>query len=89
MSDAIDLSETLITLTADIVSAHVSNNNVAVGEVSGLIQQIHAALSQLGQPAGPPPPRSRSPRSRSGRRSSPTTSSASRTARSSRCSSAT
>jgi predicted transcriptional regulator len=61
MSDAIDLSETLITLTADIVSAHVSNNNVAVGEVSGLIQQIHAALSQLGQPAEPAPAEKQEP----------------------------
>ena len=49
MSDVLDLSETLITLTADIVSAHVSNNNVAVGEVSGLIQNVHGALTQLGQ----------------------------------------
>jgi len=54
MSDTIDLSETLITLTADIVSAHVSNNDVAVGDVSGLIQNIHAALSQLGQAAPEP-----------------------------------
>jgi predicted transcriptional regulator len=61
MSDNIDLSETLITLTADIVSAHVSNNNVAVGEVSGLIQQIHGALSQLGQPAAPAPAEKQEP----------------------------
>jgi len=54
MSDTIDLSETLITLTADIVSAHVSNNDVAVGDVSGLIQNIHAALSQLGHAAPEP-----------------------------------
>ena len=54
MSDVLDLSETLITLTADIVSAHVSNNNVAVGEVSGLIQNVHGALTQLGQTAPAP-----------------------------------
>jgi len=61
MSDVVDLSETLITLTADIVSAHVSNNNVAVGEVSGLIQNIHAALSQLGQVAEPAPAEKQEP----------------------------
>jgi len=61
MSDVVDLSETLITLTADIVSAHVSNNNVAVGEVSGLIQHIHAALSQLGQAAEPAPAEKQEP----------------------------
>lgn len=61
MSDVIDLSETLITLTADIVSAHVSHNNVAVGEVSGLIRQVHAALAQLGEPVAPPPPEKQEP----------------------------
>lgn len=39
----------LITLTADIVSAHVSNNRVAVGDVANLVQQVHEALSGLGQ----------------------------------------
>jgi len=60
MSDVLDLSETLITLTADIVSAHVSNNNVAVGEVSGLIQNVHGALTQLGQ-ATPAPTEKQEP----------------------------
>ena len=41
--------ETLITLTADIVSAHVANNNVAVGGVATLVQQVHSALAGLGQ----------------------------------------
>jgi predicted transcriptional regulator len=41
--------ETLITLTADIVSAHVSNNNVAVGDVGNLVQRVHEALAGLGQ----------------------------------------
>jgi predicted transcriptional regulator len=44
-------NETLITLTADIVAAHVANNNVAVGDMGNLVQQVHAALSQLGQAA--------------------------------------
>ena len=51
MSDVVDMAETLITLTADIVSAHVSNNSVAVNDVPGLIQNIHGALSQLGTAA--------------------------------------
>ena len=41
--------ETIITLTADIVAAHVSNNNVAVGDVGNLVQRVHAALSGLGR----------------------------------------
>jgi predicted transcriptional regulator len=41
-------SETLITLTADIVSAHVSNNSVAVNDLPTLIQNVHSALSGLG-----------------------------------------
>jgi predicted transcriptional regulator len=38
---------TLAELTADIVSSHVSNNTVAVGDVATLIQQVHAALVGL------------------------------------------
>jgi predicted transcriptional regulator len=43
-----NLGETLITLTADIVSAHVSNNSVAVNDLPTLIQNVHTALSALG-----------------------------------------
>lgn len=39
----------LLTLTADIVSAHVSNNSVAVSDLSSLIQNVHAALTGLGE----------------------------------------
>ncbi|TNE31875.1 MAG: transcriptional regulator [Alphaproteobacteria bacterium] len=56
---AIDMKETLITLTSDIVAAHVSNNDVAVGEVPALITSVFAALSSLdgvGQPAAEPRP---------------------------------
>ncbi len=42
-----DMDETLITLTADIVAAHVSNNSVAVNEVSTLIANVHNALNGL------------------------------------------
>ncbi|HET8613284.1 MAG TPA: MucR family transcriptional regulator [Sphingomonas sp.] len=54
MTDQVDMTETLITLTADIVSAHVSNNSVAVSDVPGLIQNIHGALAKLGQAAPEP-----------------------------------
>jgi predicted transcriptional regulator len=44
----------LITLTADIVSAHVSNNNVPTGDVGALIQSVYGALTGLGAtPAEP------------------------------------
>lgn len=42
-------SETLIELTSDIVSAHVSNNDVAVGDLPGLITNVYAALADLGE----------------------------------------
>jgi len=43
-----DMSETLITLTSDIVAAHVSNNGVAVDELPLLIQNVYGALAGLG-----------------------------------------
>ena len=46
-----DINEMLITLTSDIVAAHVSNNNVDVEEVPSLISKVYGALSGLGQPA--------------------------------------
>ena len=39
--------DTLITLTADIVAAHVSNNSVAVNDLPQLISNVHGALSTL------------------------------------------
>jgi predicted transcriptional regulator len=42
--------EQVITLTADIVSAHVANNTVAVGDLPTLIRNVHAALSGLDSP---------------------------------------
>lgn len=38
----------LITLTADLVSAHVSNNDVGTDQLSHLIGSVYAALSGLG-----------------------------------------
>jgi predicted transcriptional regulator len=48
------MDETLATLTADIVSAHAANNNVAAAELPGLIANVYAALSGLGVPAAQP-----------------------------------
>ena len=53
MSDNSNQDETLITLTADIVAAHVSNNSVAVSDIPTLIANVHLALSGLGTPAAP------------------------------------
>ncbi len=36
-----------IELTADIVSAYVSNNSVAAGDISSLISQVHSALLRV------------------------------------------
>lgn len=41
-------NESLVTLTADIAAAFVSNNSVATSEVSELISSVHAALIGLG-----------------------------------------
>lgn len=46
-------AETLVTLTADIVAAHVSNNSVAVSDLPLLIQTVHGALAGLGEIAEP------------------------------------
>ena len=43
-----DVAETLITLTSDIVAAHVSNNGVSVEDVPTLIQNVYGALAGLG-----------------------------------------
>jgi predicted transcriptional regulator len=49
-----DMAETLVTLTADIVAAHVSNNSVAVSDLPLIIQNVHGALSGLGSVAPEP-----------------------------------
>ncbi|MFC3783754.1 putative transcriptional regulator [Sphingopyxis italica] len=40
--------ETLVTLTADIVAAHVSNNSVAISDIPLIIRSVHDALAGLG-----------------------------------------
>ena len=46
--------DTLLTLTADIVAAHVSNNSVAVNDLPNLIQNVHSALSGISDRAAAP-----------------------------------
>ena len=57
MADAMDTEDTLLTLTADIVAAHVSNNSVAVNDLPTLIQNVHAALNGISGAAAAPEPR--------------------------------
>ncbi len=47
-------NDTLIELTADVVAAYVSNNPVPVGELPGLIADVHAALGRVGNVAETP-----------------------------------
>jgi len=53
MAENTDAQEMLVTLTADIVAAHVSNNSVSVSDVSTLIASVHEALSGLNKPEEP------------------------------------
>jgi len=46
-----DMNETLVTLTSDIVAAHVSNNSVSVADLPSLITNIYGALAGLGKAA--------------------------------------
>lgn len=54
MTEQSEMKETLITLTADIVAAHVSNNSVAVNDLPTLIANVHTALSGLDGPQAQP-----------------------------------
>ncbi len=45
----------LVALTANIVSAYVSKNTVAPGDIASLISEVHAALARLSGPAQAPP----------------------------------
>jgi predicted transcriptional regulator len=47
MADNQPGEDTLLTLTADIVAAHVSNNSVAVNDLPNLIQNVHQALTGI------------------------------------------
>jgi predicted transcriptional regulator len=45
-------SSNYIELTADIVSAYVSNNSVSAGDISTLISQVHSALLRVSNGQG-------------------------------------
>lgn len=47
----------LLALTADIVSSHVANNTVAVSDLPTLIQNVYAALTNLGGTVEPEKPK--------------------------------
>ncbi len=51
-----DMQETLITLTSDIVAAHVSNNSVSLADLPTLISNVHAALAGLDNKVPAPEP---------------------------------
>jgi predicted transcriptional regulator len=57
MADDQGAEDTLLTLTADIVAAHVSNNSVAVNDLPNLIQNVHAALTGISQTSSAPEPK--------------------------------
>ncbi len=57
MSDTSGQDELLVTLTADIVAAHVSNNSVAVSDLPLLIQNVHGALTGLSGEKEEPAPK--------------------------------
>lgn len=50
-----------IELTAEIVSAYVSNNTVAATEIPGLISQVHTALARVSGLSGDAPVESLKP----------------------------
>jgi predicted transcriptional regulator len=52
--DNTEQSNDLLTLTTEIVAAHVSNNTVALGDLPQLINQIYNSLANIGNaPAAP------------------------------------
>jgi predicted transcriptional regulator len=57
MADNEAADDTLLTLTADIVAAHVSNNSVAVSDLPNLIQNVHSALTTISGNRGAPEPK--------------------------------
>lgn len=54
MSNSSSMSD-FIELTADIVSAYVSNNSVPTSELPNLINEVHNALSRVGAGIAPEP----------------------------------
>lgn len=44
----VSADELLLSLTADVVAAYVSNNSIRAGEVPALIADVHAAFARSG-----------------------------------------
>ena len=57
MADIESAEDTLLTLTANIVAAHVSNNSVAVNDLPNLIQNVHSALTVISRSSSAPEPK--------------------------------
>jgi predicted transcriptional regulator len=57
MAELENAEDMLLTLTADIVAAHVSNNSVAVNDLPNLIQNVHSALSGISGAGAAPEPK--------------------------------
>src|SRR5215831_19338928 len=56
--DNTEQTNDLLTLTTEIVAAHVSNNTVGVGDLPQLINQVYSSLANIGNaPAAPAPVR--------------------------------
>ena len=51
----------LVQLTAEIVSAYVSNNNVGAGELGKLIEEVHSALQRAPNAQAEPEPQPKEP----------------------------
>ena len=56
-----DAGYDLSSLTADIVSAYVSNNKVEPNKLAEVIADVHRALGSVGQPAAPVEPEAPKP----------------------------
>jgi predicted transcriptional regulator len=57
MMESTEQPNDLLTLTTEIVAAHVSNNTVAVNDLPQLINQIYSSLANIGSaPAARPQP---------------------------------
>jgi predicted transcriptional regulator len=52
MTEQID--KTILTLTAEIVAAHVGHNRIVPGDLPDLIQRVHQALTALGKESAEP-----------------------------------
>ena len=60
MSETME-QDNLIELTAEIVSAYVSNNSVASADITSLISDVHSALSRTANGAAEPEPEPQKP----------------------------